>query len=147
MSLSPEAAMQEMMVTIDQIRDVYTRETEALDATNTHAFLEMQQEKLQAARKYQLGIEDIMRRRDEFKNISPLTKKRLADMQAEFAAITRKNMEALDRMQRCVHRMGETISAAAREAAAKHTTFSYGQSGRANVNVKQAVSMGISETA
>lgn len=147
MSLSPEEAIQDMMGTIDTIRDVYARETEALTAANTRAFLDMQEEKLQAARKYQIGIEAILNRRGDFKNVNPVMKKRLADMQAEFAAITRKNMEALDRMQRCVHRMGETISSAARETAAKNRTFSYGENGKAHVNVRQAVSMGISETA
>ena len=147
LSRDPVTAMQEMMSTIDSIRDVYTRETDALTSSNTKAFLEIQDEKLQAARRYQKSIEEMLTRTDEMKAMNPLTKKRLFEMQREFSDLTKKNLEALDRMQRTVASLGETISQVARDSAKKHRTFSYGQTGKVQEGTKRTVSMGVSETA
>lgn len=147
LSRDPAIAMQEMMSTIDTIRDVYTRETDALTASNTKAFLELQDEKLQAARRYQQSVEELLNRGDEIRNVNPLTKKRLQEMQNEFSILTKKNIDALDRMQKTVGRLGETISQAARDAARKTRTFSYGQTGKVQEGSNRTVSMGISETA
>jgi hypothetical protein len=143
----PGSAMQEMMSTIDALRKVYIRENDALASSNTKAFLDLQDEKLAAARIYQRRIEEIMGRRAEMKNVSPVAKQKLEVMQQEFAIIARANMESIDRMRRCVTRLGDTISSAAREAAKKQRAFSYGETGKIRGTSKRSVSMGLSETA
>lgn len=147
LSNDPSKAMQEMMETIDTLRNIYVRETGALVAANTQAFLDLQQEKLNAARNYQRSIEEIISRKDEMKVVNPLIKKRLGDMQQQFSVLARENMEALARMRRCVSQLGETISNAARKTAKKQGVYSYGENGHLQTSNRKSVSMGISETA
>lgn len=147
LSKNPNVAMQEMMNTIDVLKDVYKRETVALEQADTRAFLSMQNEKLQAARAYQDGIGQILQRREEMKKANPLLKKRLEDMQKDFATLSMKNMDALQRMARVSERLGNTIRVAAKDAAVKKRTFSYGENGTMKSTEKKTVSMGVSETA
>lgn len=147
LSSDPEKAMQEMMETIDSLRDVYVRETDALESVDTKAFLDIQEEKLSAAKRYQMNVEQMLARREELKEVNPLLRKRLEEMQAEFAELSKKNVEALERMQRTTDRLGDTIRDAAKEAAKKNNAFSYGESGTMHGAEKKSVSMGVSETA
>ncbi len=146
-SKDPNKAMQEMMETIDTLRDVYVQENAALDATDTHAFLQLQELKLETARDYQNGIENILARKEQMKNVNPLIKKRLVEMQKGFAELTAKNMESLKRMQRSTHRLGELLMDAAKDAAKSKRTHVYGETGAIRGGDKKSVSMGLSETA
>ena len=146
-SQDPEQAMQEMMESIDTLRAVYQEETEALITVNTQAFLDLQTQKLEAARTYQQGIEEIPERREEMQNVNPLTKKRLAEMQKNFSTLSEQNMEALKRMQRTMDRLSQTIRKAAKDAAHKQRAFSYGENGTLQSDNGKIVSTGISETA
>lgn len=143
----PNAAMQEMMNTIDVLRNVYRRETAALEAADTRAFLEMQTEKLKAARAYQDGVGQILDRKDEMKKSNPLLRRRLEDMQKDFAELTAKNMDALKRISRVSERLGNSIRVAAKDAAVRNRTYSYGETGSLKSSEKKSVSMGVSETA
>ncbi len=143
----PNAAMQEMMKTIDHLRNVYRRETEVLEAADTRAFLEMQVEKLKAARAYQDGVGQILERKDEMKKSNPLLRRRLEDMQKDFADLTVKNMDALKRMGRVAERLGNSVRVAAKDAAVRNRAFSYGETGTLKSSEKKSVSMGVSETA
>lgn len=147
LSQNPNVAMQEMMDTINALRGVYQRETDALEAGNTRAFLEIQNEKLQVARLYQEGVEQIMKRKEEMKKTNPLLRQRLEDMQKNFVELSAKNMEALKRMGRVTERLGNTVRVAAKEAAVKKRVFSYGETGALKSTEKKTVSMGLSETA
>jgi hypothetical protein len=147
LSKNPNAAMQEMMSTIDSLRDVYTRETEALEAADARAFLEMQAEKMKFARQYQDGIGQILTRRDEMKTANPLLRRRLEDMQKNFSEISTRNINALKRMQRVAESLGNTIRHTARDAAVRQRAFSYGETGTFKSSEKKSVSMGVSETA
>lgn len=147
LSKNPNAAMQEMMNTIDALRGVYRQETEALEAADARKFLELQSEKLKVARDYQAGIEQFIARKSEMKNTNPLLRQRLQDMQKDFVDLTNKNMEALKRMQRVSERLGNTIRHAAKEAAVRQRAFSYGETGALKSSEKKSVSMGLSETA
>lgn len=139
-------AMQDMMLTIDALRGIYVRETEALENTDTQTFLSLQDEKLEAAQKYKRGIESLMTRED-LKNVSPAIKNKLAAAQKDFAGLADRNIEALQRMQRSTERLGQTIMGAAKDAARKKQAFSYGENGLVHKNEKRTVSMGLSETA
>jgi hypothetical protein len=146
-SKDPNKAMQEMMQTIDTLRDVYVKENAALDAADTNAFLELQELKLETARDYQNGIENILARKEQMNKINPLLKKRLVEMQKGFSELTTKNMESLKRMQRSTHRLGEMLMDAARDAAKSQRTHVYGETGAIRGKDKKSVSMGLSETA
>lgn len=147
LSADPNRAIQEMMETIDSVRTIVMKETESLETANTKAFLDIQQQKLEAARKYQNGIESMLERSSEMKHVNPLLKKRLVQMQQEFSTLTAKNLEALKRMQRSTERLGEVIMGAAKTAAKSQRTVAYGETGVITGAERKAVSMGVSETA
>ncbi len=147
LSKNPQTAMQEMMNTVDALRDIYKRETDALESMNTQMFLEIQAEKLKAAQEYQAGITQITERKEEMKSIGPLLRKRLEDSHKDFQAVSEKNMQALGRMSRVTEHLGNTIRNAAKDAVVKQRAFSYGETGALNSGGNKTVSMGISETA
>jgi hypothetical protein len=147
LSANPERAIQEMMSTIDALREVYIKETEALDAADTKGFFTLQDKKLSAARDYQSGIQQMLARKDEMRAVDPSLKIRLERKRADFAQLAEKNADALGRMNRCMERLGNTMRNAAREAAAKDRAMSYGGTGAMQVPERKSVSMGVSETA
>lgn len=144
---SSASAMQEMMETIDALRGVYARETEALAKADTQGFFALQDEKMETARRYQGSVERILAHKDEIAAADPQLKNRLAASYKEFSAASEKNMNALARMSRCIDRIGDTMRHAAKEEAAKKRAFSYGQSGVLQRAEHKSVSMGVSETA
>lgn len=147
LSQNPDRAMQEMMDTIDALRGVYVRETEALESVDTKAFLSLQEEKLQKAQAYQAHIQELLSRKEEFRGVNPVAKKTLERMQSEFQELSSKNMDALKRMQRTMERLGGTIRNAAKDAAKKERAFSYNQSGQMYNDDRKTITTGLSETA
>lgn len=145
LSASPEKAMQEMMEAIDGLRDVYAEETEALQQIDTMKFLKLQDKKITAARNYQSGIDQILKRRDEFKSTPEDVREELKKKQEEFSALATANIEALDRMHKTVRRLGERVMNAAREAAIKNSP-NYSSKGSMN-HKNRGVSIGINESA
>ena len=147
LSASPEKAMNEMMETIDLLRDVYVEENKALENVDTKGFMDLQEKKLETAKLYQRGIEEIVARKEEMRRVDPTLKRRLERMQEDFSTIAAENKEALKRMQRTVERLTETIRSAAKDAVNQHQATSYGDSGRLHSSEKRIVSTGVSETA
>ncbi|MGQ0527383.1 MAG: hypothetical protein ACT4OY_05050 [Alphaproteobacteria bacterium] len=148
LSANPDSAMQEMMGIIDNLRGIYMKETDAMTGADTDLFMKLQDEKLQAARQYQKGIEFIMDNKSDMRTAHPNLKARLAAMQEEFAALSQKNMEAIKRMQRCSQRLSETVMTAARDEARKQRAFNYAENGVIATSDRKSVSMGsINETA
>ena len=125
LSEKPQKAMQEMMDTIDELRGVYVKETEALTEANTQGFFAVQDEKLYAARKYQARVSEILKRRDEMKIVDPETRAKLERMQSEFSTLAGENLKALERMNRCMENLSSTLQNAVTEAARKKRTFAY----------------------
>ncbi len=146
-SADPNKAMQEMMDTIDQMRRVYERETDALEKMDTKGFLSLQEEKLNATNAYKLGIEDVLSRKSEMKTVDPAMKKELKRMQDNFADLSMKNLNALKLMQRTMERVGSKVQKAAKDSVNKQRTFSYGESGKLEQNERKGISTGVSETA
>lgn len=143
----PNRAMQEMMSTIDHLREIYIRENEALDTADTKSFFALQDDKYRAAEQYQSGIQQILTRKDEIRAVDPALKQRLERKQKEFSEIARKNAEALERMNRCMERLGDIIRGAAGKAAAQERGLRYDGSGRMQPAGNKAVSTGLQETA
>lgn len=148
LSARPQKAMQEMMETIDTLRNVYERETNALKASDAKSFLAMQDEKLEIARRYQSGISQILKRKDEMKSVDPDMRAKLETMQKEFSELTHENMKALERMNRTMNSLGNTLQKAVAEATRKDRTFAYTAQGRVNTDEAKTITTGsISETA
>ena len=148
LSNNPKKAMQEMMDTIDELRFVYEQETSALLKSDAKTFLSLQDNKINYARNYQRGIEQMLARKEEMKNVDPEIRTKLQDMQADFSQLARKNMAALERMQKAMDRFGGTLREAAKDAVKKERATSYTSNGSMAIdNVKQISTGSISETA
>jgi uncharacterized protein YukE len=146
-SNDPNTVMQEMMVIIDSLRGIYVRENEALAHADTKTFLALQDIKLETAKQYQQNIEHILENKSDMRQAHPSLKSRLAVMQEEFAELGRKNMDALQRMQRCTQRLGDTIMHSAKEEAKKQRAVNYAETGILAASEKRHISIGINETA
>ena len=146
LSKDANTAAREMMTTIGALQRIYEQETEALENHDTQGFLMLQEDKLFAAQNYQRGIEELMARKDELKHVPQSTKIQLQEMQSDFSEMAKRNMKAIQRMQRVVERLGITIRGAAKEAIKKQRPMHYGESGTIEGEDTRSVSTGFSET-
>ena len=146
-SSNPNQIINELMITIDELRDVYIRENEALDQSNPNKFMELQDEKARKAQRYQFHMQDILKRKEKLRKADPSLKQKLQAMQEDFAALTEKNLNGLKRMQRCTERLSGRLRNATKEKVKKDGSFAYGETGLMNSAAHKAVSIAISETA
>lgn len=145
LSRDPRKAIDEMMATIDALRAVYIEETDALENVDTRRFMDLQERKIETARNYQSGIAQILARKDEIRAADPDLRTRLVRMQEDFADLSAKNMQALERVKNSVTKLGERMMRSARDAAQKDVV-NYGKRGQLN-QYKGPVSIGVSEQA
>jgi hypothetical protein len=130
--VDPVRAVRAMMARVAALQSVYERETGALEAAQVETFMQLQADKLAAAAAYQAGMEALLARKAEVEGVlDPALRGQIAAMQATFAAVTRRNMEALERMQRSVTRLADKICAAARADVAGRGPVGYGPGGAA----------------
>lgn len=144
---NPDAALEDVMVAIKDLFVIYERETEALENVDTNTFLSLQDQKIARARAYQASMEDLLSRKEEIRKANPVVKKRFEQMQTDFSTLSRRNMEALSRMQRTMERLGGTLRRAAQDAAKKQRAVSYGANGILMEDDRKQISLGLSETA
>ncbi len=147
LSRDTNAAMNDVMDIIKTLGKVYDEETEALKRTDTKTFMAMQERKIAVAHEYQSAMAQMIARKNELKNADPTMKDRLRKLHDNFSAISEENMNAIERMQRCTERLGNTIRNAAIKSAQTQRGYSYSQTGAIpNTSQKKAVSSGLSET-
>lgn len=148
LSSNPKKAIQEMMETIDNLKSVYERETDALDKSDVKTFMALQEEKLSTAQIYQDNIAQMISRKEELKAIDPEARNKLEAMQSDFSKLAKKNMIALKKMQKTMDRFGGTLREAAREAVKKDHSTNYTAKGRMDLDDAKRITTGtISETA
>lgn len=138
-------AMQEMMVTIDKLRGALLEETAALKIADTKGFMALQDKKLDIARDYLEGMNQMIMRKDEMKKADPALLKKLEAVRAEFAEITYENHAAIERMKRGMKRLSERIMETAREAAKREEQLIYGANGHMQTASKGSI--GLNESA
>ncbi|PCI99708.1 MAG: hypothetical protein COB14_05850 [Alphaproteobacteria bacterium] len=147
LSKDTNTALREVASTINKMSKVFVEETDALNKTDRNAFIALQEQKLLTAQEYQSDMGQMIGRKNELTSADPAMKERLKKMQADFAEISSKNLEALSRMQRCTEKLGNTIRNAAIHAAQKQNGYSYGENGAiSNAAKRKAISSGLSET-
>ena len=141
------AALMDITSTMQKLSDIYIEETDALSNIDNKRFLSLQDKKLKIAYEYQDNMGQILARKEEVKNISTSMKKKLKKAHKEFSEISKRNIEALARMQRCTEKLGNTLRSAAIRDAHKQSGYSYGENGSiSNTAKRKAVSSGLSET-
>ncbi len=142
------AALREVMNTMNRISDLYEEETKALIDIDSKRFLELQEKKLEQSASYQAHLSEMINRKDELRFADPSLRTKLKQMQTSFHALAARNLEALERMQRCTDRLAQTIRNAAVRTAQSQRNFSYGNTGTLNNATRnKVISTGLSETA
>ncbi len=139
-------ALLHTIIAVTALRDVLTKETDALKHTNTKAFLELQEEKVEVARRYETLVNNLMARpAEEIKTADQKLKDQLLRLQADFGQIAKTNRESIDRMKNATERLGEHIIRSARKAADTERQFAYGASGKMQQSSKTTI--GVEERA
>jgi len=145
LSRDPNKAMQEMMVTIDSLREALLEETAALKDADTKTFLDLQDKKLDIARHYLDGMSQLLNRKEELKQADPVIQDKLEEKRSLFSEAAQDNHAAIKRMQSGMKRLGERIMEKAREAARKEEQLIYGASGQMYSGIRASV--GVNESA
>ena len=143
LSGDPNKAMQQMMDTIDSLREVYREENDALHSSDTKRFLGLQDRKIAIARDYQEGAQQMLERKSDLKGIDMRLKEQLVEMQKDFSGLMTDNIKELNRMRRGVNRLNDKIMSSARDTA-RTKNVNYSQAGSLNIN-ERAGSLGLSE--
>ncbi|MEM6781741.1 MAG: flagellar protein FlgN [Pseudomonadota bacterium] len=145
LSKDPKKAMQEMMEIIDNLRGIMASENEALNNADTKAFIAIQDEKIQAARVYQDGINQMIARKEDMRKAPESMKAQLEDMRTDFLKLADENLEALERMRKGMSRLSDRIMNLAKSEASKSQKFVYGSHGKLEGSGK--ASIGVNERA
>jgi hypothetical protein len=145
LSSDPNKAMQQMMKTIDTMRDVFLEENDALKSSDTSGFLSLQDKKISIARDYQNGTRQLLERKADLKHIDVALKDALRSKQKEFSDIMSENLQALDQMRSGVKRLNDRMVRGACDAVQK-SNLNYSANGSLHKN-KGPVSIGLSESA
>lgn len=143
----PEKALLKTFEVICDLEHIYHDEIDAMKKSDTKAFLLLQDKKLQNAELYQSCVHQIMKRKAEMKDVNPDIKNMLKQKQAEFAELSRTNLNEIKRMQRAVSRLGETVRKATKDAAKRLRGVSYNEAGQMHNQEERTVSVAINETA
>jgi len=139
-------ALQDMMQTIDALRNVYVEETMALMACDTKTFFSLQDRKIDTAQKYHDGFTEVLARKDEMLAVHPDLKKLFGRKQVEFSKVAAENLEALARMRRTSERLGRRIMEVARDTATRESS-AYGAGGSMSHHRNKPITMGLNESA
>ncbi len=126
---NPNKAMQQMMGTIDELREKMIAETAALKEANTALFMELQDDKIIVARTYLNGMKELLSRTDELKKADPALKESLAEKRENFSVIAKENLNAIKKMSGGMKRLEERIIQTARVEADKENKSAYGANG------------------
>lgn len=133
------------IIAVTALRDVMTKEIDALRQSKTSLFLELQDEKVEVARRYETLVNDLMGRGAEIKAADAKLKEQLQRLQKDFSATAEENLEWIERMRSATEKLGERIMRSARKSAESQTQFAYGASGKMQRGGK--VSIGTDERA
>jgi hypothetical protein len=145
LSRDPAKAMQEMMETIDALRRIYVEENAVLGKADTRAFIGLQDRKITLARSYQSGTQQIIARKEEFRNVPPVMKAKLKEAHEDFHKLASINLKSIERLKRGVGRLNERVMSAARTAA-QQSSVSYGKKGVLGSGERR-ISIGLNESA
>jgi hypothetical protein len=145
LSSNPNTAILEMMAIIDAFRTLMIKENTALESADANGFLILQDEKLNVARDYQVGIADLLARREQIRKADPSLHNKLAAMQRGFHNIAEQNLQGLERMKKGTDRLRDRIMVMARDVALQESRFAYGASGAMQSGGKATI--GVSEQA
>lgn len=132
-------ALLHTIISVTALRDVMIRENEALEHSNTRAFMDMQDEKVEVARRYDLLVSTLMGRAGEIKLADGKLKAQLERLQDSFGTTAKTNRERIERMRNATKLLGERIMKSARAEAEHMTQFAYGPTGKMQRGSKASI--------
>ncbi|MFA5592497.1 MAG: hypothetical protein WC989_04205 [Micavibrio sp.] len=133
-----------LIVAVTNLRDVLLRENDALDHSNSQAFMDLQDEKVAIARHYE-GLMVSLLNRTDLQTADTRLRSQLLSLEEGFSTVMKDNMEKLERMRGATERLGEQIMSAARKSAENMSQFAYGSAGTMQKGGKATI--GLSEQA
>lgn len=134
-------ALLHTIIAVTALRDVLLKEVDALQQTKTSLFLELQNEKVEVARRYETLVNDLMARGAELKKADPKLKSQLERLQGDFSKVAKDNIYWIERMKNATQRLGDTIMKSARKSAEDQTRFAYGASGKMQRGTKALIGL------
>jgi hypothetical protein len=134
-------ALLHTIIAVTALKDVLVKETDALKNSKTSLFLDLQDEKVEVARRYELLVNNLMARGAELKSADPKLKDRLNRLQASFSEVSNENLAWIRRMENATKKLGETIMKSARKTAESQTQFAYGASGKMQKGTKALIGL------
>lgn len=138
-------ALLHTIIAVTALRDVMIKENEALEHSSTRSFMALQDEKVDAARRYEMLVSAIMARPDDIKKADMKLKEQLERLQGSFGEVATKNRASIERMRNATKLLGDRIMQGAREETERQNQFAYGASGKMQKGTKALI--GIDERA
>ena len=138
-------ALLHTIISVTALRDVMLKENDALAHASTRAFMELQEEKVGAARRYELLVNNLMDRPDDVKRADMKLKEQLQRLQGSFGDVAKTNRDSIERMKNATKLLGERIMKSARRDIEKQSQFAYGSSGMMQKGSKTVI--GVDERA
>lgn len=147
LSQNTNLALKDVMRSIRALEKVYERENKVLMKMDSKGFMAIQDEKHAVAKNYQNVMTQMLARKDELVKADPKLKQVLKNAYADFSEHSKRNLDAIERMQRSTERLGNTIRNAAIRSAQTQRSYSYSENGALSHSTRnKAVSSGLSET-
>ncbi len=138
-------ALLHTIIAVTALRDVMLKENDALAISSTRLFMDLQEEKVDAARRYELLVSALMSRPADIKDADAKLKEQLQRLQTSFGDVATKNRESIDRMRNATKLLGERIMKSARVEVERQNQFAYGSSGKMQKGTKALI--GVDERA
>lgn len=134
-------ALLHTIIAVTALRDVLIKETEALKEAKTKVFMDLQDEKVEVARRYETLVTALMERGAELKSADSKLKDQLQRLQTDFSSVAEDNINWIKRMENATKKLGETIMNSARRTAESKTQFAYGASGKMQRGTKAIIGL------
>ena len=125
---SPDKLLAEVYGLIENLKDIYAKESAAMQARDIHEFLKLQPSKDLYTRDYELRVKEIKARSTSMKNADPVLRKKVIDAQIDMAILAENSMVFSLRMAESMKRVQHRLIDAARFALQQEST-SYAASG------------------
>lgn len=138
-------ALLHTIIAVTALRDVMIKENEALELSSTPAFMDLQEEKVDAARRYELLVSSLMDRAADIKLADEKLKEQLQRLQTSFGEVATANRNHIERMRNATQLLGDRIMKSARVEAERQNQFAYGSSGKMQKGTKTLI--GVDERA
>lgn len=129
------------IIAVTALRDVMIKENETLEHSSTRGFMELQDEKVDAARRYELLVNALMSRAEDVKTADQRLKEQLQRLQTSFGEVAKANRDGIERMRNATKMLADRIMRNARVEVEKQTQFAYGASGKMQKGNKALIAL------